>query len=61
MGQLFFNLSSLLLSPLLYAQGLNTRRRVPKLPEPPGPRQGVAGRGGLLRVLIIGGSAAGGG
>jgi len=56
----FFNLSALLLSPLLLAQGLHTRRRTPKLPEPPGPRQGVAGSGEPLRLLIIGDSAAAG-
>lgn len=48
------------LSPILIAQGLVTRRRVPRLPEPPGARDGVTGDGPPLRLLILGDSAAAG-
>jgi lysophospholipase L1-like esterase len=41
-------------------QALITKRRVPKLLEPPGLRSGVAGDGPKLRLLIIGDSAAAG-
>jgi lysophospholipase L1-like esterase len=51
----------LALSPLLVAQALRTRARVPRLPEAAGPREGVAGRGGVrLRLLIAGDSSAAG-
>jgi hypothetical protein len=51
----------LALSPLLVAQALRTRARVPRLPEAVGPREGVAGSGGpLLRLLIAGDSSAAG-
>ena len=53
-------LTTLLLGPLLYWQGRDTRRNTPLLPEPPGPRAGFAGRGEPLRVLIVGDSAAAG-
>jgi hypothetical protein len=36
----------LALSPLLVAQALVTRRRMPRLPEPSGQRHGVAGAAG---------------
>jgi len=48
------------LSPLLVAQGLWTRRRVPVLPEAAGPRSGEIGAGPLLRLLIVGDSSAAG-
>lgn len=51
----------LALSPLLVAQALRTRARVPRLPEAAGPRRGTAGSGAaLLRVLIVGDSSAAG-
>jgi lysophospholipase L1-like esterase len=51
----------LALSPLLVAQALRTRARVPRLPEAAGPRDGSAGRGGpLLRLLVAGDSSAAG-
>jgi hypothetical protein len=50
----------LALSPLLVAQALLTRRRLPTLPEPEGPRAGVAGRGRPLALLIAGDSSAAG-
>ena len=53
-------LITLALSPLLLVQGIATRRSVPKLPEPPGPREGETGDGPPLRLLILGDSAAAG-
>jgi lysophospholipase L1-like esterase len=52
----------LALSPLLVAQALATRRRLPRLPEPSGQRHGVAGAPGAtpLRLLITGDSSAAG-
>ncbi|MFM2421971.1 MAG: hypothetical protein RL291_501 [Pseudomonadota bacterium] len=47
----------LTLGPLLYAQGAYARFVTPKLPEPPGPRAGVTGRGKPLRLLVFGDSA----
>jgi len=48
----------LVLSPLLVAQALRTRARLPRLPEPEGPRQGVVGQGPRLQVLVMGDSSA---
>lgn len=48
------------LVPLLVAQGLGVRRRVNRLPEPPGARAGTDGEGPKLRLLIIGDSSAAG-
>lgn len=48
------------LGPLILAQALVVRRRIPRLPEAAGPREGTAGRGPELRVLIAGDSAAAG-
>jgi len=51
----------LVLSPLLAAQAISTRRRAPVLPEAAGPREGQIGHGlGTLRVLIAGDSSAAG-
>jgi lysophospholipase L1-like esterase len=51
----------LALSPLLVAQALRTRARVPRLPEAAGAREGVFGRGAtILRLLIAGDSSAAG-
>jgi lysophospholipase L1-like esterase len=50
----------LALGPLLLAQGLYVRRRTPLLPEPEGPRSGIFGDGPLLRLLVVGDSAAAG-
>ena len=49
-----------LLSPILVAQGLATRRNTPLLPEPPGERRGRRGSGPKLKLLIAGDSAAAG-
>ena len=50
--------AKLLLSPVLVAQALATRSRLPRLPEPSGERSGVAGRGPVLRLLVLGDSSA---
>ena len=55
-----YQLAGLALGPLLYLQGKAVRRRVPRLPEPPGPRSGSDGNGPPLRLLILGDSAAAG-
>jgi lysophospholipase L1-like esterase len=52
--------AKLLLSPLLVAQALATRARLPRLPEAVGEREGEAGRGPLLRLLMLGDSSAAG-
>ncbi len=48
------------LLPVLAVQGLAVRRNARLLPEPTGPRQGRAGRGPRLRLLITGDSSAAG-
>jgi lysophospholipase L1-like esterase len=48
------------LGPLLWLQGKYVRLVTPRLPEPPGARAGSAGEGPLLRVLLLGDSAAAG-
>jgi lysophospholipase L1-like esterase len=50
----------LVLSPLLVAQAVGTRRRAPVLPEAAGARTGVVGSGPRLRVLIVGDSSGAG-
>jgi len=52
--------AKLLLSPLLVVQALATRRRLPRLPEAEGQREGQTGHGPLLRLAIIGDSSAAG-
>ena len=52
--------AKLLLSPLLVAQALATRSRMPRLPEADGARAGETGSGPLLRLLIVGDSSAAG-
>jgi lysophospholipase L1-like esterase len=52
--------AKLVLSPLLVAQAALARARLPRLPEPTGPRQGVVGRGRVLRLLVMGDSSAAG-
>jgi lysophospholipase L1-like esterase len=52
--------AKLLLSPLLVAQALSTRARLPRLPEAEGAREGVSGKGPLLRLLVLGDSSAAG-
>ena len=50
----------LALSPLLVAQALLTRARLPRLPEADGPRRGRVGRGPVVRLLVAGDSSAAG-
>jgi lysophospholipase L1-like esterase len=50
----------LALSPLLAAQAVLTRVRMPRLPEAQGPRSGQAGAGPALRLLVAGDSSAAG-
>ena len=51
----------LVLSPLLVAQAVGTRKRAPVLPEAAGPREGRLGEGAsALRLLIAGDSSAAG-
>jgi lysophospholipase L1-like esterase len=52
--------AKLLLSPVLVAQALVTRARLPRLPEAAGARAGEVGRGPLLRLLMLGDSSAAG-
>jgi lysophospholipase L1-like esterase len=53
-------IATIALAPVLLWQGRRVRRNVPVLPEPEGAREGVAGTGPLLRVLVVGDSAAAG-
>jgi lysophospholipase L1-like esterase len=48
------------LSPLLVAQAVRTRARLPRLPEPRGERHGSVGRGTPLHLLVAGDSSAAG-
>ncbi len=50
----------LMLTPVLVAQALRTRARMPRLPEPAGERQGSIGQGPRMRLLITGDSSAAG-
>jgi len=50
----------LALTPVLLAQGLLTRARMPRLPEAAGPRAGRVGSGPRLRLLVAGDSSAAG-
>ncbi len=50
----------LALTPVLLAQGLLTRARMPRLPEAQGPRAGRVGSGHRLRLLVAGDSSAAG-
>ena len=52
--------AKILLSPMLVAQAIATRARLPRLPEPAGERQGVVGQGQDMRLLICGDSSAAG-
>ncbi|HMC15588.1 MAG TPA: SGNH/GDSL hydrolase family protein [Albitalea sp.] len=52
--------AKLILSPLLVAQAVATRRRAPVLPEAAGAREGIVGDGPPCRVLIVGDSSAAG-
>ena len=49
-----------ILGPFLWVEGKYVRHVTPRLPEPPGAREGTTGQGPLLRLLIAGDSAAAG-
>lgn len=51
-------LARVILAPLLVGQGLWCRKTARGLPDPPGQREGMAGTGTPLRVLIVGDSSA---
>ncbi|WP_299674784.1 SGNH/GDSL hydrolase family protein [uncultured Roseobacter sp.] len=53
-------LQQLALAPVLGVQALQVVRRTPRLPEAAGPREGVAGQGPELRLLVLGDSSAAG-
>lgn len=53
-------LRAFLLAPILIPQALWVMARAARLPEAEGPRQGTAGQGASLRVLILGDSSAAG-
>ena len=53
-------IAKLALGPVLLVQGNRVRRDTPVLPEPWGPRDGVAGEGPPLRLLVVGDSAGAG-
>ncbi len=55
-----YEVTGILLGPLLYIQGRTVRRSTPVLPEPDGLREGTSGNGAGLRLLILGDSAAAG-
>lgn len=57
----FFAHGSVLLAPLLYAQGLYARSKISRLPEAAGPRSGqVHGSSNKLRLLLLGESTVAG-
>jgi lysophospholipase L1-like esterase len=53
-------LAKWVLGPILLMQGSRVRRTTPVLPEPRGAREGIAGEGPLLRLLVLGDSAGAG-
>ncbi|MCV3271056.1 SGNH/GDSL hydrolase family protein [Roseobacter sinensis] len=53
-------LQQVALAPVLAVQAAQVVRRTPRLPEAAGPREGVAGQGDPLHVLILGDSSAAG-
>jgi hypothetical protein len=55
-----YHLVTATLGPLLLLQGRHVRRVTPRLAEAVGPRDGTAGNGPPLRLLIVGDSAAAG-
>ena len=55
-----YELTTLALAPILAPQGIMTRLRTPRLPEPPGCRSGSAGAGPSLRLMVVGDSSAAG-
>ena len=56
----YYFLPAFLVSPLLVYQGIRTRKKVLKLPEPDGERSGITGKGEKIKLLILGDSAGAG-
>ena len=56
----YYFLPAFLVSPLLVYQGIRTRNKVLKLPEPDGDRSGITGKGEKIKLLILGDSAGAG-
>jgi hypothetical protein len=52
-----YSFAGLILATLLLFQGKRVRRRVPRLPEPAGPRSGTSDVGPVFRILLLGDSA----
>ena len=50
----------ILLWPILWAQARYIRRMTPQMPEPFGEREGITGKGPVLRILLAGDSGAAG-
>lgn len=59
-GKAFYSLPAVLKWPVLVPQALWVAARATRLPEAAGPRQGTAGQGAPLRLLILGDSSAAG-
>ena len=55
-----FRLATAALGPVLALQGRRVRRRVPRLPEPSGAREGEVGEGPPLALLLVGDSSVAG-
>lgn len=51
---------TLILAPIIIVQGKYVKKVTPELPEAKGERSGIIGKGKLLRLLIVGDSAAAG-
>ena len=56
----YLNLIKYPLLPVLIPQGIWTKWHTPRLPEAMGERQGISGKGKIIRLLILGDSAAAG-
>jgi len=59
-GAVRYQLTTVLLAPVLFVQGRYVRRVALTLPEAAGPRNGTTGSGPSLRLLVVGDSAAAG-
>ena len=57
---MWLKLSTLFLLPVLFIQGHKVRKNTPRLAEAKGEREGRAGQGKSLSLLILGDSAAAG-
>ncbi|WP_407307130.1 SGNH/GDSL hydrolase family protein [Acinetobacter sp.] len=57
---MFLKISTIALIPSLIIQGNAVKKNTLRLPEPEGNRQGTAGKGKVLSILILGDSAAAG-